>query len=214
MRGLSPGAGSLRVEPWAIFDQAGNAIYLAPLPHDLPPLLDNYLRDIKQLRVHGAVVASLAQFIFEKIHPFADGNGRVGRLISALVLEQRGFGFRGLVPFERYIETHRDGYYRTLEQNTDATEFITFFLEAVSAELDQMLDQFIGGEEKPEDLLLPRRREMLTILSDHPVCSFDFLRRRFMAVNEKTLHNDLARLMKQGFVKKIGSTRGAVYSKT
>lgn len=214
MNGLSASAGQFRSEPWAIFDQSGNAIYLAPMHYDVPKLMDEYIIDFVDHKAHPAITAGLAQFVFEKIHPFADGNGRVGRLISAFILEKNGFGFRGLVPFERFIESHRDGYYQTLENNLDATEFIVFFLEALTSELDLILDQVIIGEEKPEDLLLPRRREILAILSDHPYCSFDTIRRRFAAVNEKTLHNDLSQLIKKGFVQKVGSTRGAVYKKS
>lgn len=61
------------------------------------------------------------------------------------------------------------------------------------------------------DLLLPRRREILAIIKDHPESSFDFISRRFSEVNKKTLHYDLGRLIKQGLVQKIGATRGSLY---
>lgn len=211
---LSGDAGSFRSNPWAVFDQWGEVRYLAPMHFEVPKLMDDFVKDVNDLTDHPGIVAGLAQFVFEKIHPFADGNGRLGRLISAFVLESGGFGFRGLVPFEKYIESHRSEYYQTLESNIDATEFITFFLEALTNELDLVLNSFMGKEqENPESLLLPRRREMLAVISDHPYCSFDSIKRRFVSVNEKTLHNDLSQLIKKGFVSKIGSTRGALYMK-
>ena len=209
---ISRNAGRYRTEPWAIFDHWGNVKYLAPMYFEVPGLIDEYVRKINDLTDHPGIIAGFAQFVFEKIHPFADGNGRVGRLISAFLLERSGFGFRGLIPFERYIELHRSEYYQALENNQDATGFIAFFLRALTSETETTLDHFLGKQdEKPEDLLLPRRKEILSIISDHPHCSFDSLRRRFMAVNEKTLHYDLTRLIKEGFVQKIGSTRGALY---
>jgi DeoR/GlpR family transcriptional regulator of sugar metabolism len=65
--------------------------------------------------------------------------------------------------------------------------------------------------ELPEEALLPRRREILAIIKDHPYCSFDFITRRFSGVNQKTIHYDLNQLQKQGFAQKIGKTRGSVY---
>ena len=62
-----------------------------------------------------------------------------------------------------------------------------------------------------EENLLLRRQEILGIIRDHPNCTFDFITRRFVAVNPKTLHFDLAQLMKAGLVNKLGVTRGAVY---
>jgi len=62
------------------------------------------------------------------------------------------------------------------------------------------------------DMMLPRRREIWEILRDHPQVSFDFIRRRFAGVNPKTLHYDLGQLQKLGWVKRIGVSRGSVYS--
>ena len=64
-----------------------------------------------------------------------------------------------------------------------------------------------------EDFLLPRRREVLEIIKDHKIVSFDFIRRRFVAVPDSTLHYDLKHLMNRGFIKKLGATRGVVYEK-
>ena len=214
MRDISDNAGNYRSEPWAIFDKSGNAVYLAPMHFELPKLMNEYVDYIAGLKEHPAVTSAIAQFIFEKIHPFADGNGRVGRLISALVLTQKGYGFRGLIPFEKYIETHRSDYYRTLESSCDVTEFIRYFLEALTGEIGEIIISISGKEEKREDLLMPRRGEILNIISDHPLCTFDMIRRRFPSVNQKTLHYDLSQLVKRGYVDKIGATRGVLYRKT
>lgn len=206
-------SGNWRSEPWAIFNQSGSVIYLAPPALEIAPLMDEYVEFVADLKEHPAVSAALAQFIFEKIHPFADGNGRVGRLISSFLLEKGGFGFRGLAPFEEYIDEHRSIYYARLEPATDCTGFIEFFLEALVFQLKKDIGKFSQDRpELPEDSLSPRRREILEIIRDHPHCNFDFLHRRFAAVNPKTLHYDLAKLMAAGFITKHGQTRGAVYS--
>lgn len=213
LRGLSSKIGYWRTEPWAIFNQAGMAIYLAPPHFEVPQLMDEYTDLVNRLSDHPAVVAAVAQFIFEKIHPFADGNGRVGRLISAFILQKNNYGFRGLTPFEEYIDRHREIYYSSLEPSLDCTPFVEFFLEALVSQSKLIFERFSGEyQEKPEDSLLPRRREILEIIRDHPHCTFDLLHRRFASINIKTLHYDLNQLMKKGFVRKLGVTNKAVYT--
>ena len=209
---LASNSGNWRTEPWAIFDQAGVAVYLAPPHFEVPEMMAEYTQLINRLSDHPGIKAAVAQFIFEKIHPFADGNGRVGRLISAFILDKNGFGFRGLAPFEEYLDNHREDYYYHLESSTDCSGFIQFFLEALVSQSREYVGKLTFSDQiKPENTLLPRRQEILEIIRDHPQCSFDFLKRRFLAVNEKTLHNDLLSLQKNKFIRKLGITNKVVY---
>lgn len=59
--------------------------------------------------------------------------------------------------------------------------------------------------------MLPRRQEILALITDHPRCSFDFIKRHFMGTNPKTLHFDLQWLLRKNLVRKLGVTRGVVY---
>jgi len=117
MKDLSPMAGQFRQEPWAIFNQAGVALYLAPPHLKVPALVENLAQIASQGKEAAPIKAALVQFLFEKIHPFADGNGRVGRLISSIILKNNGYGMRGLVSFEEYTDNHRSLYYEALEPN-------------------------------------------------------------------------------------------------
>jgi len=62
-----------------------------------------------------------------------------------------------------------------------------------------------------EDFLLPRRREILEIIKDHKMVSFEQIQRRFLKVPARTIRYDIKQLEKEGFIRKIGSTRGALY---
>jgi len=212
LKNISGVAGQWRNEPWAIFDSAGRVIHLAAPHFELAKLMPEWVTWINKMREHVSVHAALAQFGLEKIHPFADGNGRVGRLVSAFILEKGGMGFRGLAPFEEYIDKHRDEYYEALEPNLDATKFVEFSLEALIIQAKETVEKLSQANEvRPADKLLPRRKEILEVVRDHPNCSFDLIARRFAAVNPKTLHYDLGQLMKIGLVKKLGVSRGSVY---
>lgn len=211
MRNLSREAGKWRKEPWAVYNQAGIAIHIAPPHFKLPEMMAEYAEYVNGLDDHPAETAAVAQFALEKIHPFADGNGRTGRLVSAYLLQKGGYGFRGMLKLEEYIEAHRERYYQGLEPSHNATGFVEYFLEAVVVQARLGLEQFSREEDRDMVAMLPRREEILTVIGEHPRCSFDFLQRRFLAVNPKTLHYDVSWLVKKKLVRKLGVTRGAVY---
>lgn len=214
LRSLSGDADHLRQEESAIYNQAGIAVYLTPAPQQIRTLLNALCAYINATGDHPSVAAGLTHIWFEKIHPFLDGNGRVGRLLSAYILKKDGYDFGGLVPFEQYLDDHRDDYYYVLGRDRqDVTEFVEFYLTAL---LSQAKISLKAAHEpgKPDAYahLLPRRAEIMRLLHDHNVVSFDFLARRFRAVPTRTLHYDLSQLTKAGWVQKMGSTRGAVYT--
>lgn len=212
MKGVSGRIGKFRNEPQAIFNQAGVAVYLAPASFRLPELMKEFVQLASNFGGEIPVKAAVLQFLFEKIHPFADGNGRVGRLISAQIMQKAGYSFRGLVSIEEMIDKNRENYYQALEPSRDTNPFIEFFLESFIEQAGLVLNNLNEKkEELPEDSLLPRRQEILEIVKDHPYCSFDFISRRFSLINPKTLHNDLKQLQEKGFIIKAGKTRGVTY---
>lgn len=211
MRGLILNTGRLRDGPGGIFNQAGVVIYLAPPHFKLNGLIMELIKMASSNRYPVPIVAAITHFLFEKIHPFSDGNGRVGRLLSAYILRNGNFGFKGLVSFEEFIDKNRETYYQTLEPASDTTGFVEFFLTSLVEQAKLALNKFKQKEESPEDMLLPRRREILSIIKEHPYCSFDFIRRHFAAVNPKTLHYDFKKLLNAGFIQKVGVSRGSVY---
>lgn len=210
---LSLSAGSLRTEESAIFNQAGVAVYLAPAPQEISGLLDEMLAWVAGAGDPVPLVAAVSHIWFEKIHPFDDGNGRVGRLLTSLILSHGGFGFGGIVPFEEYLEAHRQDYYDALgKDRQEVTEFVEFFLGAI---VSQVKTSLIAVEEGPpvrHTDLLPRRAEIVEIVGEHKLVSFDFLSRRFRRVPARTLHYDLAQLIKSGYIRRLGTTRGALYA--
>lgn len=214
LKNISPDAGRFRTAPSAIFNIAGVAVYMTPPPREIKKLIHEFIERIQKSVEPGPVEAAVSHFIFEKIHPFLDGNGRVGRLISAYILERSGYGFHGIVSIEEYLNDHRESYYDLLSVGKkDITGFVEFFLEALDKQAEQAIERLQHTKsELPEDRLLPRRRELLEIIRDHKAVAFDFLKRRFSKIPDSTLHYDLSMLRKDGFIKKLGTTRAAVYA--
>lgn len=209
---LRSDAGHLRKEQTAVFDSSGAAIYLAPPASDIKNLLNKLIKFTSESQ-NKYVTSAIAHFWFEKIHPFVDGNGRVGRLLSQYILDNRGESFSGLLSFEEQIESSKQEYYRLLAQEkNDITTFIEYFLSC----LDSTAEGIVRDIATPQIItqhqtLLPRRQEILSIIKDHKQISFDRIRRRFLSIPTSTLHYDLRQLMKENLVRKIGKTRGALY---
>lgn len=206
--------GKLRTDVGAIFNSAGIVIYLPPRPSLIPPLTEKlvgYINSHKEGFV--PIKAALAHYIFEKIHPFLDGNGRVGRLLLQAVLQKEGYGMKGILPVEEYLDNNRSEYYGVLETtDKDVTPYLEFILEAIQHSAEQVKEQFMEKDKiKIEDLLLPRRAEILNIIKEQGMVNFDSIRRRFLGVNERTLRFDLKKLVDSSLIKKRGTTKGVYY---
>jgi Fic family protein len=212
LKNISENAGSFRNEPWGIFNSSGVAIHLAPLHIKLPKLMSDYVLSEKSMNLDVLIKSAILQFQFEKIHPFADGNGRVGRLISTFIMNRGGYGFNGLIPIEEIMDNNRNMYYAALEPSNDVTNFVEFYLESFIKSAKDILTKTSNLKlDQPEDLLPPRRKEIYNIIKNHPYSSFDLISRRFSKVNPKTLHYDLKQMINKNLLHKIGTTRGVTY---
>lgn len=214
LQGLSTDAGKFRTQMNAIFNTAGIAIYMPPHHKKLPSLLGKlitYANSDKEKLI--PIKACITHYVFEKIHPFIDGNGRVGRLVLQKVLHHGGYGMKGLLAIEEYLDQHRAAYYRALEEpEKDITDYLEFMLTAL-AESAEISKQLVVAKQQADtsDYLLPRRAEMLHIIQDHQLVNFDMLKRRFPKVNDRTLRYDLKKLQDDGLIIKLGATNGAYY---
>jgi len=207
--------GMLRKQPSAIFDSNGNVVYMTPPPSELDNLLLNLLHIVNDARsIFPLIKAPLVHICFEKIHPFMDGNGRVGRLLTQAILAKYGYHFNWLLSIEELLREKKQTYYALLDQS-DATGFIEFFLELFVEEIERVKRnlQTITNPTQ-EDFLLPRRKEILHIIKEQKIVSFDNIQRRFLKIPSRTLRYDIRQLQKLGFIQKIGTTRGALYQIT
>jgi Fic family protein len=216
MKGLIETAdkGKFRTEVSAIFNSAGIAIYLPPPPRQVAPLMERLIKYANSSKEQFVPIrAVLAHYTFEKIHPFLDGHGRVGRLFLQSVLEKTGYGMKGLLSIEEFLDKNRSYYYDVLSLGEkDVTDYVEFMLQAIAVTAEEAKKLAMSKESaRPEEYLLPRRAEILQIIKDHRLVNFDTVRRRFMAVNERTLRYDLLQLQKSYLIKKLGTTRGVYY---
>ncbi len=141
-RGESKAPGEFRrSQNWIGGNSPGNAIFVPP-PHLEVPNCMTALERFIHARDDGLpelVRAGLAHVQFETIHPFLDGNGRVGRLLIALMLNESGLLREPLLYLSLYFKQHRMEYYRLLDyvrRTGDWEQWLTFFLEGVKQTSD------------------------------------------------------------------------------
>lgn len=213
LKDISPDAGQIRTEVSAIFNQANVAVYLPPRPSQINLLLDQLFQYINSKAEKFPLITSfLSHLIFEKIHPFLDGNGRVGRLFVSAILKSKSWDFAFTVPFEEYLDNHKNEYYFHLDKGLQETnKYLVFMLEAYLDQLEKLKRQSEEETTKEQEFLSPRQEEIINIIKDHAVISFDTIRRRFLKVPERTLRYDLKKLVDKGLIEKSGQTRGRYY---
>lgn len=204
---------SFRREMGAIFNQAGLAVYLSPPPTQINSLIDQLIKYINSnLEKFPLVCALVSHLVFEKIHPFVDGNGRVGRLLIFSILKAKGYGEGYLISFEKYLDENKSDYYYFLDQGLKSPEdYLVFMLTAFLKESEELKKQIKTAQSGKATLLPPRQEEIFLIIKEHKVVSFDNVRRRFLKVPERTLRYDLKKLTEKELIIKIGQTRGSYY---
>jgi Fic family protein len=119
--------------------QRGKVVHLAPPAQRVPALMRDLLGWLRRTKVHPLISSSVFHFELEFIHPFSDGNGRIGRLWQTLILS-RWKPSLAYLPVEDVIRQRQAAYYRSLGKSDDAgnsTAFIEFTLEALLAALCQ-----------------------------------------------------------------------------
>ena len=163
------------------------------------------------------ISSAILHFRFEDIHPFADGNGRTGRLLALWELYRRGFDTLHVFSVDEYYWHNRQAYYRALQEvrtnGGDLTHWIEFVAEAVLATMRQVLKRtaVLTGKSGREPVVLrPKQERLLELLRDtqgmSPSQIWDALK-----VSRQGAMDLLNPLMKAGMVKRVGGKKYGKY---
>ena len=181
--------------------------------------LVEWTRDsLEKSRFHPLLI--IANFIVEflKIHPFEDGNGRLARVLTNLLLLRSGYTFVQYVSHEQIVERRKDEYYIALRksQETFRTDhdsiapWLNFFLSVVKEQASKALSYL--EEEKFEDILSPKQYAVWQYLSRVGEASRGTIAKA-TGIVEVTVRQALNRLIALGKIKRIGQGRGTRYVK-
>ena len=205
MRGLIDEAGTFREGAVGVVDAEGNILHFGTLPRYVPESVEQLLDWVRESELPMLIKSCVFHYELELIHPFSDGNGRLGRLWHTLLLTQWSPLFAWL-PIESVIRERQQEYYDAINAANlagESTIFIEFMLSAIRAALPE--DTGTSGKAEA------RRRFVLEYLSSHPhISNTDVC--RGLGVSSATANRILSELWHSGALerKRIGKTWGYV----
>lgn len=187
---------------------------------DTPDAMSQLVMAFREARQH-ANVGSLSLIAcvivdFLCIHPFMDGNGRISRLLTTMLLQQSGFDIGRYISIEGMIDEHKAGYYDALraasvgwhENANDYSPFILYLLQILFACYKELDRRYVEGSMAR----VPKAQQVEALLMGTyvPISKAEVCR-RLPEVSAKTVERVLGSLVKEGVVEKIGSYRDARY---
>ena len=200
-RGLVEESGCFRSRPVGVVDKQGNILHFGTLPDYVPGLVIELLDWVRDSDFHMLIKSCVFHYELELIHPFADGNGRIGRLWHTLLLTQWKPMFAWL-PVESIIHDRQDEYYQAINRSNneaESTAFIAFMLSAIKEALLEAVQ--VGNT---ENMSIEERRwyQIERFLKKHGrITNADV--REMLAVSSATANRILAKMSDEGKLKKI-----------
>ncbi len=185
---------------------------------EMRELIDWTSNALEKNRFHTLLITANFLVEFLKIHPFEDGNGRLSRVLTNLLLLRSGYQFAQYVSHEQIVERRKDEYYIALRksQETFTTDhdtiapWLNFFLSVVQEQATKALAYL--EEEKVEDTFSPKQHEIWNHISTvSEAAPSEIVRATNIALG--TVRQALNRLVELGKVKRVGRGRGTRYVK-
>ncbi|MDR0793449.1 MAG: Fic family protein [Chitinophagaceae bacterium] len=164
--------------------------------------------------VHHLIKCAVFVYEFLSIHPFQDGNGRLSRLLSTLLLLKNDYKWIQYVSFEHEIESRKSEYYQVLRAcqaqrpNEDITVWINFFLNALLNIQNQLMEKLKQSGYQTQ--LSPHEKAILTIIQNYQGINSGTIAEK-LAIPNSTVKRILSDLNSKGMIEKQGSGRGTVY---
>lgn len=201
-RGLTEESGCFRSGPVGVVDKQGNILHFGTLPDYAPGLTKELLSWVEESDLHMLIKSCVFHYELEVIHPFADGNGRIGRLWHTLLLTQWKPLFAWL-PVESIIHDRQDEYYASINRSNyegESTAFIEFMLSAIQEALVEAVQTSGAAENMTPDEL--RWYKIKRFLGRNETITNANIR-QLLGVSSATSNRILAKLTDEGKLQKI-----------
>ena len=196
------------------------------IPYQIKDLLAFLNRSSKQ-DIHPVLRSGIVHYELVRIHPFVDGNGRVGRALSTLILFLEGYDIRKFFSLEEYFDKDATYYYDALQSvgrnKGDLTHWLEYFTQGLAIELSKIKDKVekisvdgklrerLGGQPL---MLTDRQLRIIEFIQKTGYLQNQAFRGLFPMISDDTILKELKVLAQNGIVKKIGSTKSAKYIMT
>lgn len=180
-------------------------IHAGTPPQYVPDLMRQLFTWLKESKLHPLIKSCIFHYEFEFIHPFADGNGRLGRLWHTLILAKwREFFI--WIPIETMIHERQEAYYRALNASNTAGEstvFVEFSLKVIRDLLSELSENDAEGENLQYD---STEDKLLALLRQDEKHSAKSLASK-LGISERQVQRILKELKESGIIERIGANR-------
>jgi Fic family protein len=226
MKGLVEDAGKYRTSGVGVFD-GEVPIHVAPPPQRVPELMAGLLDWVKQTKLPQVVKSAIFHYEFEFIHPFSDGNGRMGRMWQTLLLYQENPVFAWL-PVESIVAHNQQEYYRAIRRSTnnnDSGIFAQFMLSAIKQATGEFKEKYLVGEIEGKNTpakpnrnagvnagvkLSPTQEKIIVLLAENGSLSQAEIARQ-LKINAATVYRNIEKLKQMGLLERKGSDKTGVW---
>lgn len=208
MEGLIKSPGKYRVKDVGIIHGSREA-HLAPQPGNVPTLMNQLFNYLKKAKDNALIKSCVFHYELEFIHPFEDGNGRMGRLWQTTIL-MRDYPIFEFTPFETLINDSQSEYYSALKASDTegkSTRFIEYMLSVIDKSLDDVISvrsPRLSGVERIEHFLE---------LAEGEFSRKDYMK-VFKTISTATASRDLQQGVELGIIKKTGVRSKTKYKRT
>ena len=200
-KGLIEESGCFRSRPVGVVDKQGNILHFGTLPDYVPGLVVELLDWVRDSEFHMLIKSCVFHYELELIHPFSDGNGRIGRLWHTLLLTQWKPMFAWL-PVESMIHDRQDEYYQAINRSNNEVEstiFIEFMLSAIK---EALLEAVQTGRAENRSTEEQRWHQIKYFLEKNgTITNADV--RKMLGVSAATANRILATMTEKGRIKKV-----------
>ncbi|MBU0626046.1 Fic family protein [Patescibacteria group bacterium] len=212
MEEILTNAGNFRSTNVGVGGEDG-VVHVAPPHAHVADLMQELFAWLSDSDIHPLIKSSVFHYEFEFIHPFIDGNGRIGRLWQSLILYAWKSIFAA-IPIESVIKETQQGYYDALEAAGslgESTPFIEFMLEAIVTACEAEL---INGKNVPinvpKNVPIKRLDKIVAYIAKNSGITIEQLA-QLCEVSDKTIKRDLDKLKKEGLIQREGSLKNGVW---
>lgn len=211
MQDLVDRNGKYRTDGVGIFD-GEKVVHLAPPADRVPELMFDLFEWLKTSDVHPLIKSCVFHYEFEFIHPFQDGNGRMGRLWQTVILKDWKEVFAWL-PVETLIKENQKEYYNALgvsDSAADSTKFIEFMLTLILNTIEEIIVTENKVTQKVAQKVTVNQQKILDVIKNKPFITQEELA-SIVGIARKNIISNMKKLQENGLIKRIGADKNGYW---
>ena len=199
--------GKYRKDGVGIFD-GNQVVHLAPPADRVPFLMSDLFEWLKNSDVHPLIKSCVFHYEFEFIHPFQDGNGRMGRLWQTVILKEWKSVFAWL-PIETLIKENQVEYYNALnssDSDANSTNFTVFMLQTILRTIKEIIETEKKITLKITAKITANQKKILEAIKQNPFVTQEELS-SIVGIAKLNINKNMKKLQEQGIIERVGADK-------